>query len=621
MELAMEESDKVIIRRMNISNFRCFDSKGKTVEFEDTITTFIGANGVGKSTVFNALLKVLSNNPKDRVFEKRDFNDDKKEIIIDLLIEIKEPEQLDDHRLVYYHEKSCYIHIDVIVFPTKPEGRFNQDPTIYFNYYSGHDKKQKIDISIDGKLFETSDKNTEQARIEWQPDYTGVNLRKIIEIYYIPSRRDSDLDIQSLEGNLNTRIIRYITKETASSDESVRKIVLRILQLLDKKVNRISSVKEIKTEIEMNWKKIFPNENVSYSIYLDDLERVLHFMEWFFGKWKLNHISDGQKSIAYISIVMSLIKLKSNPENFGRILIVEEPEGYLSPQMVGGLIAAIRGFAEENNTQVFLSTHSTVIMKRTDPYSIRFFKSNQEIRKLNKENLNEKDYKYIKNAIYKNPELYFANLVVLVEGESEEDILPLILEKLGIDPDLHGISITALGGRHVNHMWRLMKELDINYVTLLDLDLGKQHGGMKNIKRIISELKKYTDYDSFPDTDPSRDIIDVAKKLRKYGVYFSSPLDFDFAMLESFETEYRKGKPRLNASKAMRRTIKVSKEVKSYYKGKESLFCWYRHLFLNDIGKPTRHKMAFDKIISNEKWEENLPDSILALIEKIKREV
>ncbi|WP_242292797.1 AAA family ATPase [Bacillus cereus group sp. BfR-BA-01441] len=537
----MEESDKIIIRRINISNFRCFDSEGKTIEFEDTITTFIGANGVGKSTVFNALLKVLSNNPKDRGFEKRDFNDDTKEIVIDLLIEIKDPEQLEDDRLVYYHEKLCYIHVDVIVFPTKPEGRFNQEPTVYFNYYSGHDKKQKIDISIEGKLFDASNKNMEQARIEWQPDYTGVNLRKIIEIYYIPSRRDSEADIQLLEGELNAKITEYITKGTASSDESIRKNVLRILSLLDRKVNRISSVKDLKAEVEMNWKKNFPKENVSYSIYLDDLERVLHFMDWFFGKWKLNHISDGQKSIAYISIFMSLIKLQSKPYNFGRILIVEEPESYLSPQKIGGLIAAIRSFAEENNTQVFLSTHSTVILKRTDPYSIRFFKSNQEIRKLNKENLDEEDYKYIKNAVYKNPELYFANLVVLVEGDSEEDILPLILEKVDIDPDLHGISITTLGGRHVNHMWRLMKELDMNYVTLLDLDLGKQHGGMKNIERIISELKKYTDYDSFPDTDPSRDIIDVAKKLRKYGVYFSSPLDFDFAMLESFETEYRKG--------------------------------------------------------------------------------
>jgi putative ATP-dependent endonuclease of the OLD family len=57
------------------------------------------------------------------------------------------------------------------------------------------------------------------------------------------------------------------------------------------------------------------------------------------------------------------------------------------------------------------------------------------------------------------PELYFASLVVLCEGDSEEIVLPRLATPLGLPLDRRFVSVVPLGGRHVNHFWRLLRDL------------------------------------------------------------------------------------------------------------------------------------------------------------------
>ncbi len=76
-----------------------------------------------------------------------------------------------------------------------------------------------------------------------------------------------------------------------------------------------------------------------------------------------------------------------------------------------------------------------------------------------------------------NPEIYFARVVVLGEGASEDIVLPKMFEAAGLPMDENGIILAQLGGRHVNYLWKLLSDLEIPYATLLDLDLGRHQGG------------------------------------------------------------------------------------------------------------------------------------------------
>jgi putative ATP-dependent endonuclease of OLD family len=62
-------------------------------------------------------------------------------------------------------------------------------------------------------------------------------------------------------------------------------------------------------------------------------------------------------------------------------------------------------------------------------------------------------------------------------------LLPWLAEApdLLIDPAF--VAIVPLGGRYVQHFWRLLSGFKIPYATLLDLDLGRQGGGFGRGRR------------------------------------------------------------------------------------------------------------------------------------------
>ena len=81
-----------------------------------------------------------------------------------------------------------------------------------------------------------------------------------------------------------------------------------------------------------------------------------------------------------------------------------------------------------------------------------------------------------------------ARFVVLGEGASEEVVLPRVAEALGLAIDRSFVAVVPLGGRHVNHLWRLLTDLDLPHATLLDLDWGRAGGGWGRIKTACTQL-------------------------------------------------------------------------------------------------------------------------------------
>src|SRR5690606_25350657 len=99
--------------------------------------------------------------------------------------------------------------------------------------------------------------------------------------------------------------------------------------------------------------------------------------------------------------------------------------------------------------------------------------------------------KYVREAVLAYPELYFARLVVLGEGASEEVVLPRILAAHGLVPDYMSVSVVPLGGRHVNHFWRLLHGLGIPHVTLIDLDAGRHQAGWSRLQYALEQYRAF----------------------------------------------------------------------------------------------------------------------------------
>lgn len=247
----------------------------------------------------------------------------------------------------------------------------------------------------------------------------------------------------------------------------------------------------------------------------------------------------------------------------------------------------------------------------------------------------------MREAVRGFPELYFARLVVLGEGPSEEIVFRRQFEASGTPLDQHFISIAPLGGRHVNHFWRLLHGLSIPYLTVLDLDREKEGAGWGRIQYVRNQLVKRfgagnvglqfddehgvvrslddSEFDAL-NANADTDIESMAAWLKilaqKFDIYFMSPLDLDFAMLESFPDIYQSlipagHGPRLPDPEDADYLPAIDRRMKqvlapdaskappelgsSFAADQQKLFPWYKYLFV-DRSKPVTHMLALLKI-------------------------
>ena len=128
------------------------------------------------------------------------------------------------------------------------------------------------------------------------------------------------------------------------------------------------------------------------------------------------------------------------------------------------------------------------------------------------------------------------------------------------------MSVVPLGGRHVNYFWRLLTDLAIPQVTLLDLDSRARRRWMGRIHYAINQLLMYrpslrpallrdpqNEQHVLTDEEVNqlaqRGVADNAgmtawvQHLETFDVYFSSPLDLDFLMLQAFPGQYHATAP------------------------------------------------------------------------------
>ncbi|WP_334653679.1 ATP-dependent endonuclease [Klebsiella michiganensis] len=269
-------------------------------------------------------------------------------------------------------------------------------------------------------------------------------------------------------------------------------------------------------------------------------------------------------------------------------------------------------------------------------------------------NLSDTNCLEIHGASLAYPEIYFSKLVIFGEGDSEEVIIPKVLELYSTDIDSHSISVVPLGGRHVNHFWRLLKSLQIPYITLLDFDIDRNGGGFGRIKYAIEQLaafgvsgSQYIHQDisahipawdskqnpkEFTLTFNSGDTVNITEALEGCNIYFSSPLDIDYAMIESFpeifcvvdESNGEQGPEEIEQGKEIdliKAVLKGGSSGVRYPFSTDYLnyFLWYRYRFLSNKSKPASHIRMFAKLeqqYTPAQIIERLPSELIKVAEK-----
>ena len=341
------------------------------------------------------------------------------------------------------------------------------------------------------------------------------------------------------------------------------------------------------------------------------------------------------------------------------ILAIEEPENHIAPQLLGRVVSILYSISKQDKSQVFVSSHTPAIIKRIEPESIFHFriddKFSTQISAITLPSQKDEAYKYIKEAIRNYPEIYFAKLAVIGEGDSEEVIFNRLMKTYNVDFDDNIISFIPLGHRFVNHIWRLLKTLNIPYVTLLDLDVERNGGGWGRIKYILQQLieigvekstllktkggkimsdERFSKMHTWEfESNKLDSLLTWVNFLERYNIYYSSPLDIDFLMLERYYDYYIKAIPKgggphipdkvakpedyeIKLNSSVQATLKSAEATGiTYTEEQKELMIWYNYHFLGR-GKPSTHINAISSI-NEEELKKSMPPVFERMFKKI----
>jgi putative ATP-dependent endonuclease of OLD family len=353
--------------------------------------------------------------------------------------------------------------------------------------------------------------------------------RGLIQLYYTPASRDAGAQIRATTGALASRLLRAIewSQATKNAIESAS-------TGLSSSFNSETAIKAIGEALSARWSALHDDETdtePSLTLISRRFEEVVRSVNVVFQQGPagiergLEALSDGQQSLFYFALAAAVFDLERDAvagkiDGFDTedlvipalsIFAIEEPENHLSPYYLARIVQQIRSLIADGMAQAIVTSHSPAVLSRIEPEEVRYCRCDLTTRlaaisvvDLPKDD--EEAAKFVRCAMLAFPEVYFARFVILGEGDSERIVLPRLAkaEDLLIDPAF--VAIVPLGGRHVQHFWRLLNGLGIPYATLLDLDLGRKGGGYGRVKTAIEQLiaeSRRTRYWRPPAEEPS----------------------------------------------------------------------------------------------------------------------
>jgi putative ATP-dependent endonuclease of OLD family len=208
-------------------------------------------------------------------------------------------------------------------------------------------------------------------------------------------------------------------------------------------------------------------------------------------------------------LVLALFHAFARAFRGGAILGIEEPELFLHPHAQRSLMGQFEVLVSEGN-QLFVSSHSSAFLDITRPERVVLVECKEDeegeycthVRTTSAEALLEKRQQLhperaitlpsmrafmrnIRKAEMAEP--YFAKLVVIAEGPSEREALPLLCSHLGLHFDEEGISIIAAGGKTaIDTLVHVYQSHGIPVYVVFDNDHGRS--SERNANKVMCRL-------------------------------------------------------------------------------------------------------------------------------------
>ncbi len=501
-----------------------------TVELADDLTALVGANGSGKTAVLTALARLFGPTQSLRTVRHSDFHKplgassgqrSDAELSIEIMLTFPE---LSDDKGATEAVPSIFNHMSV----GSPTG----EPTCRLRLEANWADDGAVEGNVEQNLYWLL--TAENPVPDDKKKRVSPTDRGRIQVHYIPANRDTAPEFRSVASSRAGRLVRAISWEQGTHDT-----VQDASETIRKTLGREQAVGVINSLIQQRWSAL-RDEYAAASTELrfagSGFEEIIRdvgvvFPEGDGSENDLSVLSEGQQSLFYLALVTAVFDIESqvvgqvrgenvndsasdgatkdldDPETETSgfktdrfnlipdlmIFALEEPENRLAPHYLARIIELLRSLTGTGRAQAMFSSHSPSVLRRVLPEEIRHLRRDVHshtsiVKNITLPSSAETSSKFVREAVMAYPELYFGKFVILAEGPTEEVVLPKIASASGLEIDTSFVCVVPLGGRHVNHFWRLLEDLQIPYATLLDLDAGRWTGGWARIKYVCEQL-------------------------------------------------------------------------------------------------------------------------------------
>lgn len=430
----------ILLKQIRIHGFRGLDNL--EIDFEPT-TVLVGTNNAGKTTLLKSLQLALSNSfqiTDDDFF----FSDDiiRNKIIIELLfISVNE----EGNQLPEFEDKWATVFT---------ENRISFDSTgnqiLAFRTLIKENLIRKTFTKKQFVIDEWGDFNNEVDGYWYQKEYVKELSFYFDEIpfFYLDANRDILDDLKNKTSFLG-KILSSI-----SYDAGDKELIEHLIKELNKEtIERSEILTNLHTTLEeLDTAMDNPNNTVDITPFTKKLRDLNKGVKINYSQFSMEYHGMGTRSWSSLLILKAFILQNMKLANQSQvayypIIAIEEPESHLHPNAQKKLYSQINNIVG----QKIVATHSSYIAGSAKLKEIRSICRDVNfisIGKFIESEFDKEDIRKIyRQVINTRGELFFSKLVIMFEGETEEQALPMTIKRhFGKSPIELGVDFIGVGG-------------------------------------------------------------------------------------------------------------------------------------------------------------------------------